>query len=100
VLTVTVLAVLSQFGIQTTSIVAVLGALGESGASSIKGGSERRVPGSADLASASVWFESSSPSQSALPVSPVRDSEENALWLEGTAARLKHSGDLLNDAPA
>jgi len=29
----------------------------------------------------------------------VRLFEENALWLEGTAARLKHSDNLLNDAP-
>jgi hypothetical protein len=26
--------------------------------------------------------------------------KKNALWLEGTAARLKHSGNLLKDAPA
>ena len=30
----------------------------------------------------------------------VRLFEENALWLEGTAARLKHSSNLLDDAPA
>jgi hypothetical protein len=26
--------------------------------------------------------------------------EENALWLEGTAARLKHSSNIFNGAPA
>jgi hypothetical protein len=30
----------------------------------------------------------------------VRLFEENALWLEGTAARLKHSSNIFNDAPA
>jgi hypothetical protein len=30
----------------------------------------------------------------------VRLFEKNALWLEGTAARLNHSGNLLNDAPS
>ncbi len=30
----------------------------------------------------------------------VRLLEENALWLEGAAARLKHSDNLLNDASA
>lgn len=30
----------------------------------------------------------------------VRLFEENALWLEQTAARLKHSSGILNDAPA
>jgi hypothetical protein len=30
----------------------------------------------------------------------VRLFEENALWLEGAAARLKRAGNLLNDAPA
>ena len=29
----------------------------------------------------------------------VRLFEENALWLEGTAARLKHSDNLLKDTP-
>jgi hypothetical protein len=30
----------------------------------------------------------------------IRLFEKNALWLEGTAARLKHSSNLLNEAPA
>jgi len=30
----------------------------------------------------------------------VRLFEEIALWLEGTAARLKHSSNIFNDAPA
>ena len=30
----------------------------------------------------------------------IRLFEENALWLEGMVARLKHSSNLLNDAPA
>ena len=30
----------------------------------------------------------------------VRLFEENALWLEGVVTRLKHSSNLLNDAPA
>ena len=30
----------------------------------------------------------------------VRLFEENALWLEGAAARLKRAGNLLDDAPA
>jgi hypothetical protein len=30
----------------------------------------------------------------------IRLFEENALWLEGTAARLKHSSNIFNDAPA
>jgi hypothetical protein len=30
----------------------------------------------------------------------IRLFEENALWLEGMVARLKHSSNLFNDAPA
>ena len=30
----------------------------------------------------------------------IRLFEENALWLEGMVARLKHSSKLFNDAPA
>ena len=30
----------------------------------------------------------------------IRLFEENALWLEGMAARLKHSSNIFNDAPA
>ena len=30
----------------------------------------------------------------------IRLFEQNALWLEGMVARLKHSSNILNDAPA